>query len=125
MRVESFISQSFYSPDSGNQKTHRPPISLDEKPPPENQTETVKLKKRDQKVRRHEQAHLAAAGGLATGGANLSYQTGPDGKRYIIGGEVNIDTSLVPGDPDATIRKAQQIRRAALAPLTHLLRIGL
>jgi len=116
MRVESFTSQSFYSPNSAGHKIQRPPISTDEEPPDENRTETVKLKNRDQEVRRHEQAHLAAAGGLATGGANFSYQTGPDGKRYAIGGEVNIDTSPVPGDPNATIRKAQQIRKAALAP---------
>ena len=32
------------------------------------------------------------------------------------GGEVSIDTSPIPGDPEATIAKAQQIRRAANAP---------
>ena len=41
---------------------------------------------------------------------------GPDGRRYAVGGEVAIDASRVPGDPQATIRKAQVIRRAALAP---------
>ncbi len=82
----------------------------------EEQTETAKLKKRDQEVRSHEQAHIAAAGGLARGGATFSFQRGPDGKQYAIGGEVNIDTSPVSGNPQATIRKAQQIRAAALAP---------
>ncbi len=82
----------------------------------EEQAETAKLKKRDQEVRSHEQAHLAAAGGLARGGATFSFQRGPDGKQYAIGGEVNIDTSPVSGNPQATIRKAQQIRAAALAP---------
>jgi len=33
-----------------------------------------------------------------------------------VGGELNIDTSPVSGNPEATIRKAQQIRAAALAP---------
>jgi hypothetical protein len=33
-----------------------------------------------------------------------------------VGGEVGIDTSRVPDDPEATIRKAQVVRRAALAP---------
>lgn len=74
------------------------------------------LKARDAEVRAHEQAHLAAAGGLATGGASYVYQTGPDGKRYAVGGEVGIDTSPVAGDPEATMQKAQAIRRAALAP---------
>ncbi len=82
----------------------------------EEQAETAKLKKRDQEVRSHEQAHIAAAGGLARGGATFSFQRGPDGKQYAIGGEVNIDSSPVSGNPQATIRKAQQIRSAALAP---------
>nr|WP_159655886.1 putative metalloprotease CJM1_0395 family protein [Methylicorpusculum oleiharenae] len=74
------------------------------------------LKARDLEVRAHEQAHISASAGLATGGASFTYQQGPDGKRYAIGGEVNIDTSSVPGDPSATLRKAETIRRAALAP---------
>ena len=74
------------------------------------------LKQRDAEVRAHEAAHMAAAGGFATGGASFSYQQGPDGIRYAIGGEVGIDTSGVPGDPAATLRKADIIRRAALAP---------
>jgi hypothetical protein len=74
------------------------------------------LRARDQEVRAHESAHKAAAGGYATGGPTYTYQTGPDGKRYAIGGEVQIDTSEIPNDPEATIRKAQVIRRAALAP---------
>lgn len=74
------------------------------------------LKQRDTEVRAHEAAHLAAAGSIATGGATFDYQQGPDGVRYAIGGEVNIDTSPISGDPAATIRKAETIRRAAMAP---------
>lgn len=74
------------------------------------------LKQRDSEVRAHEAAHLAAAGGIATSGASFSYQQGPDGVRYAIGDEVSIDTSPVTGDPAATLRKAETIRRAALAP---------
>ncbi|HEY8037920.1 MAG TPA: putative metalloprotease CJM1_0395 family protein [Methylobacter sp.] len=74
------------------------------------------LKQRDSEVRAHEAAHLAAAGGIATSGANFEYQQGPDGVRYAIGGEVNIDTSPIVNDPAATLRKADTIRRAALAP---------
>lgn len=76
----------------------------------------AKLRARDLEVRAHEQAHAAAAGGLATGGPTFTYERGPDGKQYAVGGEVNIDTSPVAGNPEATIRKAQQIRSAALAP---------
>lgn len=74
------------------------------------------LKARDREVKAHEQAHLSAAGGFATSGASFTFATGPDGVRYAIGGEVSIDTSAVPGDPEATLRKADMIRRAALAP---------
>lgn len=74
------------------------------------------LKKRDAEVRAHEMAHLTAAGGLARGGASFQYQSGPNGQQYAVGGEVQIDTSPVEGDPQATIRKARQIRAAALAP---------
>lgn len=78
--------------------------------------EVEKLKRRDREVRAHEQAHLAAAGAYAMGGPRYTYQTGPDGKRYAVGGEVPIDVSEVPGNPEATLQKAQTIRRAALAP---------
>jgi hypothetical protein len=74
------------------------------------------LRKRDRDVRAHEQAHLAAAGRYARGGVRFTYQVGPDGKRYAVGGEVPIDVSEVPGDPRATLQKAATIRRAALAP---------
>ena len=74
------------------------------------------LRVRDREVRAHEHAHLAAAGGLAKGGASFQTVKGPDGRLYAVGGEVQIDTSPVAGDPQATVSKAQRIRRAALAP---------
>ncbi|NOY62712.1 MAG: hypothetical protein GXP10_06070 [Gammaproteobacteria bacterium] len=74
------------------------------------------LKARDVEVRAHESAHLSAAGSFATGGPSFTYQRGPDGVNYSIGGEVGIDTSPVPGDPQATLEKARTIRAAALAP---------
>ena len=80
------------------------------------QQQVAELKRRDAEVKAHEQAHLSAAGGLARGGASFDYETGPDGKRYAVGGEVNIDTSRASDDPQANLRKAQQIRRAATAP---------
>ena len=77
--------------------------------------EIARLKKRDREVRAHEQAHKAAAGQYA-GAPQYTYQRGPDGKNYAVGGEVSIDTGAIPGDPEATLRKAQQLQRAALAP---------
>lgn len=75
----------------------------------------AKLKARDTQVRQHEQAHLAAAGALATSGATYSYQRGPDGVNYAVGGEVRIDTSAG-STPQDTIARAQAIIAAALAP---------
>jgi|GEM_PF-505144 hypothetical protein len=73
------------------------------------------LKMRDAEVRAHEQAHLAAAGQYASGGISYSYQKGPDGKQYAVGGEVGI--SMPSGDtPEETLRIARQVERAANAP---------
>lgn len=79
------------------------------------QREIAELKKRDAEVKAHEQAH-AAVGGQLAGSPSYSYQTGPDGQKYAVGGEVNIDLAEVPGDPQATIIKMQQVKAAALAP---------
>ncbi|MEE4279113.1 MAG: putative metalloprotease CJM1_0395 family protein [Halieaceae bacterium] len=69
----------------------------------------------DREVRAHEQAH-AAVGGRYAGSPSYTYTRGPDGRQYAIGGEVPIDLSPIPGNPEATIAKAQVVRRAALAP---------
>jgi hypothetical protein len=73
------------------------------------------LKLRDAEVRAHEQAHLSVAGQYARGGASFTYQKGPDGTAYAVGGEVGIDMSKE-HTPEATISKMQTIKRAALAP---------
>lgn len=73
------------------------------------------LAARDREVRAHEQAHVAVAGQYASS-PTYSFVRGPDGVSYAVGGEVRIDTSPIPGDPEATLRKAQQLRRAANAP---------
>jgi len=83
---------------------------------PESRAQVAKLKTRDRQVRAHEAAHMAAGGGLVRGGATYSYQQGPDGKRYAVGGEVSLDASAVPDNPRATMAKAERLRAAALAP---------
>lgn len=77
--------------------------------------ELAKLVERDREVRAHEQAHAAVGGGYA-GAPTYTFQSGPDGKRYAVSGEVSIDTSPVPNDPQATLRKMEVVIRAALAP---------
>lgn len=74
-----------------------------------------KLTQRNREVRAHEAAHLSAAGGYARGGASFTYQRGPNGVSYAIGGEVSLDTSS-PSDPKQALDKANTIRAAALAP---------
>ena len=72
------------------------------------------LQSRDAEVRAHEAAHQAAGGGM-TGAASYTYQQGPDGKMYAIGGEVSI--SMKGGSsPEETIANARQVAAAAMAP---------
>ncbi len=81
----------------------------------EEERQISKLKDSDAKVKAHENAH-AAAGGAAADAPTFEYTTGPDGKRYATSGEVQIDSSPVKGNPEATIRKMDIVIRAALAP---------
>ena len=81
---------------------------------PAQQQQVNQLQARDTTVRAHEAAHKAAGGGLA-GSASFSYQKGPDGKMYAIGGEVPI--SFKEGStPQETIANARQVVAAAIAP---------
>lgn len=79
------------------------------------QQELRELQARDQEVRAHEQAH-ATVGGRYAGTPSYEYQQGPDGRRYAVGGEVQIDLAPIAGDPQATMQKMQQVKAAALAP---------
>lgn len=89
---------------------------VDGEPLDERELQMVReLELRDAEVRAHEQAHKAV-GGRYAGAISYDFQSGPDGKRYAVGGEVSIDISEVPGDPAATVRKMEIVRRAALAP---------
>jgi SprA family protein len=81
---------------------------------PEQQRKVQELKQRDRHVRAHEAAHQAAGGDL-TGPASFSYQLGPDGRSYAVGGEVPVQ-SRSGRTPDETIAIARRVRAAALAP---------
>jgi len=81
---------------------------------PEEEQQVRELKKRDQEVRRHEQAHARAAGPYG-GQPQYQYTRGPDGKQYAVSGEVKIDTGEE-NSPEATVRKMEIVIRAALAP---------
>jgi hypothetical protein len=73
------------------------------------------LSQRDSEVHAHENAH-SAVGGQYAGSASYTYQRGPDGVNYAVGGEVSIDVGVIPGNPQATLEKMQLVQRAALAP---------
>jgi hypothetical protein len=78
------------------------------------QQEIQRLKTQEEKVKAHEAAHKAAGGQYASS-ATYTYRPGPDGRSYIVGGEVQIDMS--PGrTPQETIAKMQVVQRAAMAP---------
>lgn len=81
----------------------------------EEKTLVADLKKIDQEVRAHEQAHKNV-GGQYAGSVSFGYQAGPDGRRYAVSGEVPIDVAPIEGDPSATIVKLNTVISAALAP---------
>lgn len=79
------------------------------------QSAIAQLASRDAEVRMHERAHSAVGGQLA-GAPSYRLVRGPDGKSYATAGEVSIDISTEPNDPEATLAKAERVMRAALAP---------
>ncbi len=78
------------------------------------QQQLTELQQRDAEVRAHEQAH-ASLGGQYASSPEYEYERGPDGRQYAEGGKVTIDISEA-STPQETLRKAQQVKAAALAP---------
>lgn len=66
-------------------------------------------------MRAHEAAHQSA-GGQYAGAASFTYERGPDGVQYAVGGEVPIMLNAIKGNPAATINKMRTVQSAALAP---------
>ncbi len=102
-----------FSPKTQSSSSNQNTDNLDQ----EELKQLQQMKTRDTEVRTHEQAHLSAAGQYARGGATFTYQKGPDGSSYAVGGEVGIDIAE-DNTPEATIAKMRVIKRAALAPAT-------
>lgn len=107
--------------DKKEEKTLDNPFKISEKAASPQSGEDLKIASEirrlinwENHVKQHEQAHMSVGGDLA-GGASYSYTTGPDGKRYISGGEVSI--SIPSSDkPEEMIRILERVKRAALAP---------
>lgn len=104
--------ESEKTPDSQAPKTEtqaRDELTAEEK------QQLTELRNRDTEVKAHEQAHQAAAAGISASAPSYDYETGPDGKKYAVGGEVSI--SFVEGNsPEENIANAQTMKAAALAP---------
>ena len=79
-----------------------------------NEAEIARLQQTEREVIAHESAHKATAGRFG-GPVHYTYTTGPDGKRYITGGEVSIRTPAT-SDPEEALRNARQVMSAAMAP---------
>ncbi len=82
---------------------------------PEEKKEVEKLKEIDREVRAHEQKHIAASAGINASSPDYTYVTGPDGKSYAVEGKVNV-SFRESSDPKETIRRAQIMKSAAMAP---------
>lgn len=102
-------------PDRKKQQQHRHHDATEKQQQQQDLQIIADLAARDREVRAHEQAH-AAVGGVFAGSPSYTTEQGPNGVRYAVAGEVSISTSPVAGDAQATIRKADIVRRAALAP---------
>lgn len=104
--------------NSADSKQGRDPTSNSQKSDAEvlAEKEVIRsLESRDKEVRNHERAH-ASVGGAFTGAPSYSYETGPNGKKYAVEGEVSVDLTPIAGDPKETIAKMKMVQAAALAP---------
>ncbi|MBW0146920.1 hypothetical protein KXD86_05405 [Marinobacter sp. CAU 1620] len=108
-------SASDPSPDTANRDSRSASVQNEQGLSKEELSRLSELKARDREVRAHEAAHQAA-GGQHAGAVSFTFERGPDGAEYAVGGEVSIDVSPVQGDPQATIEKMRIVRAAAMAP---------
>lgn len=98
---KDYIEQSSFDPQN--------PKNYDEQ---DFQRVLEKFKRTDSKIRSHEQVHATI--GHTTTPIAYTYQKGPDGKMYAVGGNVRFDTSI-PNDPKAAAFKLDQLHKAASA----------
>ena len=81
---------------------------------PEVKAEIKELELTEKEVIAHELAHKAV-GGSVIGPVTYTHTEGPDGKRYINGGEVSINTKEG-STPEETLEILEKVKAAALAP---------
>jgi len=89
-------------------------ISADQDLDPAEEAVVNQLRARDSAVRQEEKAHAAAAGPYGSA-PQYTYQIGPDGNAYAIGGHVDVSASLS-GSAANRDRALATLQNAALAP---------
>ncbi|MFH0880414.1 MAG: putative metalloprotease CJM1_0395 family protein [Lentisphaerota bacterium] len=75
--------------------------------------EVTRLRARDQVVRLHEARHAAALGASA-GVTRYTFDIGPDGRAYAVGGSIEVN-AMPASTPEASVAKARMLRSAAMA----------
>ena len=88
------------------------PAALNQRADVSRKLAEIRLQEADAEVRAHEHKHVAA---LGKGVIVYDTVVGADGTSYAVGGGVSVDLQPVPGDPEATIRKAKSAIQAAYA----------
>jgi hypothetical protein len=89
-------------------------VSADNDLDPAEEAVVNQLRARDSAVRQEEKAHAAAAGPYGSA-PQYTYQIGPDGNAYAIGGHVDVSASLS-GSASDRDRALATLQNAALAP---------
>jgi hypothetical protein len=82
---------------------------------PAEKAAVTRLQQRDQQVRQEEKIHAAIAGDLC-GAISYTFQRGPDGRQYAVGGSVGIRAVTRSGDPAEASNIAGRLAAAAVAP---------
>ncbi|MDJ0950240.1 MAG: putative metalloprotease CJM1_0395 family protein [Alphaproteobacteria bacterium] len=82
---------------------------------PAEERQVARLRQIDSAVRQEENTHAANAGQFASA-PQYTYVTGPDGRRYAVGGQVNVRATNPSGDPRQAERAANILRNAAVSP---------
>lgn len=77
--------------------------------------EVQRLQALDTEVRRQEQVHAMRARPYVRSGPHYITQKGPDGQTYVVGGQINVDSSPAM-TPEDQIVKARTVAAAATAP---------
>lgn len=114
-KTKNINNQENYSDDKNSIKDKEDKKTVNGKElTKEEQEEVEELKDREEEVKTHENAHKTAGGQYAAA-PSYKYKTGPDGKRYINDGSVNIDVSEEK-TPQKTIEKMKTVIKAANAP---------